>query len=148
METHYPFSQVMRVRYRDTDAQGHLYFANYMVYADEVAGEFMTDLGHDWSSDAAGSMLVFTANINCDYHGECKFGDAVRVSVAYRRLGRSSAELGFALHMEDGGAALASGTITQVFVDPQTRRSCPIPGAIRAAVLQRQPELASASEPA
>ena len=33
-----PFSDVVKVRYSDTDAQGHLYFANYLVYADEVLG--------------------------------------------------------------------------------------------------------------
>ena len=29
-----PFSDTVRVRYSDTDAQGHLYFANYLVYAE------------------------------------------------------------------------------------------------------------------
>ena len=73
---------------------------------------------------------------------------SVRVSVGYTRLGNSSAVMGFELHNEATGEALAKGQITQVFVDPATRGSTPIPDVFRAAVTARQPELASAPEPA
>lgn len=40
-----PYSDAIQVRFSDTDAQGHLCFANYLVYADEVAGVYMESLG-------------------------------------------------------------------------------------------------------
>ena len=45
MTTQLPFSDTVKVRYRDLDAQGHLYFANYLVYGDEVLGAYMEKLG-------------------------------------------------------------------------------------------------------
>jgi hypothetical protein len=45
MSTNLPYSDLVRVRFSDTDAQGHLYFANYLVYADEVVGHYMEELG-------------------------------------------------------------------------------------------------------
>jgi len=136
-----PFSDTVRVRYSDTDAQGHLYFANYMVFADEVAGHYMEELGYRALNPRTAPALIFTVNINCDYLEECGAGDLVQVSVGYERLGRSSAVLAFRLRNQVSGVELARGAITQVFTDPETRRSCAIPGSFRSAILARQPEL-------
>lgn len=137
-----PYSDTMRVRFSDTDAQGHLYFANYMVYADEVAGHYMEALGYSAMNPKEAPALIFTVNINCDYLEECKSGDAVRVFVGYEKLGRSSAVLAYELRHGATESTLARGSITQVFVDPETRKSCAIPSAFRSAILSRQPGLA------
>lgn len=125
-------SERIKVRYRDTDAQGHLYFANYLVYADEATGAMMSRLGFNWIDPAQAPCLVFTANINCDYLHECRMDDTVRVDVGYQRLGNTSATLGFTMHEERAGTLLVRGTLTQVFVDRNTRRPCPIPAEVRA----------------
>jgi acyl-CoA thioester hydrolase len=137
-----PFRDTLRVRYSDTDAQGHLYFANYLVFADEVAGHYMADLGYDAMRPRDAPALIFTVNVTCDFIDECRSGDQLRVAVGYRRLGRTSAELAWEISLDASGALLARGAITQVFVDHQTRKSCPIPRAFREAILLRQPELA------
>ena len=38
---------------------------------------------------------------------------------------------------------MAKGSLTQVFVNPKTRKSIPIPEFYRKALIQRQPELQS-----
>ncbi len=136
------YSDTLAVRYSDVDAQGHLYFANYLIYADEVAGHYMESLGLAVMNTAQAPCFFFTANITCDYVGECSAGQRVEVSVAYRRLGNSSAELAFQLVNREAGALLARGSITQVFVDKGTRRPCPIPAAYRNAMVKAQPALA------
>ena len=144
MPSKLPFSRVIKVRYSDVDAQGHLYFANYMVYADEITGQYMEDLG--WIIDPAGApSLVFTVTINCEYVDECVASDEVRVCVGYTRLGNSSADVSYELYRDDSDVLLSRGTITQVFVDKQTRESYPIPAAFRSAIVARQPELAGAA---
>ncbi|MEQ8514715.1 MAG: thioesterase family protein [Chromatocurvus sp.] len=135
-------SETIKVRFRDTDAQGHLYFANYLVYADEAAGAFMSTLGFNWVDPQQAPCLVFTANINCDYLQECRMDDLVRVDVGYQRLGNTSAALGFAMHEEKSATPLARGTITQVFTDRQTRRPCPIPETLRQRLIAAAPALA------
>ena len=137
-----PHSTTFQVLYRDTDAQGHLYFANYMVYGDEAAGFYMEELGFSYAELSTSPTLTFTVNINCDFLDECRIYDTVRVFVGYQRLGNASAELAFELYNDETGAALARGVITQVFVDRETRKSSAIPADFRAAILARQPELA------
>jgi acyl-CoA thioester hydrolase len=137
-----PYSNTVRVRFSDTDAQGHLYFANYMVYADEVAVHYMEELGFSALNPKNAPALIFTVNINCDYLEECKSGDTVQVSVGYKKLGRSSAVLAYELKNDATGVALARGSITQVFVDHETRKSCEIPQEFKTAIVSRQPDLA------
>ncbi len=128
------YDEIIRVRFRDTDSQGHMFFANYLVFADEVVGNYLSTLGFDWSDPESMPCFVFTANVTCDYIHECKAGDEVRVSVNYERLGNTSATIGFRLTRVSDEQALASGGFTQVFVDPATRKPTPVPERVREAI--------------
>jgi len=124
----------MKVRYRDTDSQGHMFFANYLVFADEVCGNYMRTLGFDWSDPEALPTFVFTANANCDYVHECLAGDEIAVEVAYNRIGNTSATLGYAMYRVADRELLAKGGFTQVFVDRESRKPTPVPQAVREAM--------------
>lgn len=141
IESKLPFNDTVKVRFSDMDAQGHLYFANYMVYADEVIGAYMEELGLGALNPQKAPCLIFTVNINCDYLDEIGGNGEVGVYAGYSRLGNSSADVVFELYNNANGTLLAKGGLTQVFVDPGTRKSMPIPGFFKAGILERQPEL-------
>ena len=132
------YSDLVRVRFSDTDAQGHLYFANYLVYADEVVGHYMEELGFSAMDPARAPCFIFTVNLSCSYLDECRAFDTVRVCVGYSRLGNSSADVSFELYHDASGTLLARGSFTQVFTDKHTRKSTPIPEAFRQAIIARQ----------
>lgn len=136
-----PFNEIVKVRFSDLDAQGHLYFANYLVYGDEVLGAYMEELGLNIMNSHAAPCLIFTVNIHCDYLNEIAGNSEINVYTGYNRLGKSSAEAAFELYNNSDGILLAKGGLTQVFVDPQTRKSMPIPTFYRDAVFNRQPDI-------
>ncbi|MEH6517214.1 MAG: thioesterase family protein [Halioglobus sp.] len=136
-----PHSDIMKVRFSDVDAQGHLYFANYMVFADEILGFYMEELGYSGMNPQQAPCFIFTVKINCEYVDEVKAFDNVRVYVGYSRLGNSSADAAFELYNDATDTLLARGGLTQVYVDKDTRKSTPIPPNFRAAIISRQPEL-------
>ena len=141
MPSQLPFSESVKVRFSDLDAQGHLYFANYLIYGDEVLGAYMEALGLNIMDPLIAPCLIFTVNIHCDYVNEIGGNSEVEVAVGYSRLGRSSADAVFELYNSADGVLLAKGGVTQVFVDPKTRKSISIPEFYRANILQRQPLL-------
>ena len=141
MTSQLPFSEIVKVRFRDLDAQGHLYFANYLVYGDEVLGAYMEELGLNIMDPLIAPCLIFTINIHCDYISEIRANSKVKVSVGYSRLGTSSADAVFELYNSADGILLAKGGLTQVFVDPKTRKSIPIPAFYKTNILERQPKL-------
>lgn len=136
-----PFSEIVKVRFRDMDAQGHLYFANYMVYADEILGAYMEELGLGAMNPHTSPCLIFTVNIRCEYFSEIAGNGEVNVCVGYDRLGNSSADAVFELYNDANKELLAKGGLTQVFVDPKSRKSMPIPPFFKAGILRQQPEL-------
>jgi acyl-CoA thioester hydrolase len=141
MTSSLPFCQTITVRYRDLDAQGHLYFANYLVYVDEVVGAYSEALGLDVMDRKRAPCMIFTVNIHCDYLNEVTGNNQINVCTGYKRLGNSSAEVVFELYNKDDGILLAKGGLTQVFIDAKTRKSIPIPSFYRKAIINRQPDL-------
>lgn len=137
-----PYQALMTVRYRDTDSQGHMYFANYLVLADEALGGYWRSLGWAMEDMDSAPCLTFAVNANIDWLAECLAYDELRVSLGFSRLGNSSADTAFELYNQRTEALAARGTLTHVFVDRETRKSCPIPAEFRAAIIERQPELA------
>ncbi len=136
-----PFSEIVKVRYSDLDAQGHLYFANYLVFGDEVLGAYMEHLGLSIMDPLSAPCLIFTVNIHCDYLNEIAGNSEIAVYAGYGRLGKSSADAVFELYNNADGTLLAKGCLTQVFVDPKTRQSMPIPAFYRENILEQQQEL-------
>ena len=79
----------IKVRFADTDANGHTYFGSYLVLADEVVSEYLEQVG--WDAGPDGDFLTFTANANIDFVGECLAWDILDVSCSdtlSRRLTR------------------------------------------------------------
>ncbi len=137
-----PYRGTIKVRFADTDANGHAFFANYLVFADEVLGEYWGELGLDVSDVVGQDFLTFTVNANIDFLGESLAGDTLEVEVKSERIGNSSVVIGFSLRNLRTEELTGRGSFTYVFVDKQTRKSCPIPAHFRAALIDRHPDLA------
>ena len=137
-----PYRGNIKVRFADTDANGHAFFGNYFVFADEVLGEYWSELGLDVADVVNPDFLTFTVNANMDFLGESVAGDMLEVEVAAERVGHSSIVIGFEMHNQRTGEMAGKGSFTYVFVDKATRKSCPIPADFKASILTRHSELA------
>ena len=72
-----PYRGQIKVRFADTDANGHAFFGNYFVFADEVLGEYWSELGLDVADVVNPDFLTFTVNANMDFLGESLAGDTL-----------------------------------------------------------------------
>ena len=130
----------IKVRFADTDANGHTYFGSYLVLADEVVSEYLGQVG--WDAGPDGDFLTFTANANIDFVGECLAWDILDVSCSFTTLGNSSCTLAFEMLNTTTNEIATRGSFVYVFVDKETRKSRPIPQQIRDSIIAAQPELA------
>ncbi|MCH1492256.1 MAG: acyl-CoA thioesterase [Luminiphilus sp.] len=137
----FPYTGAQKIRFADTDANGHTYFATYLILADEVSGEYWAELGWDFNEIHQQPTLTFTVNANIDFISECLGADWVDVGVRFSRLGNSSLTLEWEMTNRRTGETAARGSFVSVFVDKADRKSCPIPSELREAILARQPEL-------
>ena len=139
----FPYTGSIKVRFADTDANGHTYFGSYLVLADEVSSEYWAELGWDFAELHEHPYLSFMVNSNIDFVSECLAGDMLSVGVRFSRLGNSSVTLEWEMTKQRTDNLAAKGTFTSVFVDRSTRRSTPVPAVFRERLLARQPELAA-----
>ena len=130
----------IKVRFADTDANGHTYFGSYLVLADEVVSEYLEQVG--WDAGPDGDFLTFTANANIDFVGECLAWDILDVSCSFTRLGNSSCTLEFEMLNTTTHEIATRGSFVYVFVDKETRKSRLIPQQVRDSIIAAQPELA------
>jgi len=128
-----PFVYTMRVRFRDTDMQGHVYFGNYFVFCDEALGAYMRAVGVPWQDMVKSGTDMFYVNATCDYLGSARFEEDVHIETRISRIGASSFTSSFVIR-NDRDETLAKASVTSVCVDPESREKVTVPVAFREAV--------------
>lgn len=128
-----PFVFTIPVRFADTDAQGHMYFANYLTFCDEAFAAYMRHINYPWQSLIAEGVDMFYVASKCDYRGSAKFEMLLHIEVRTARIGTSSVTTAYTVRAPDG-ATLAEVELTSVCVDPHTRKPVPVPQRFRDAV--------------
>lgn len=123
----------MQVRYRDTDAQGHVYFGKYLEFCDEAYSAYMREIGVPYQDMVDGGTDVFYASAACDYLGSARFEDTIHIEARVTKIGNTSITSQFEIRSDDG-QPLARATLTSVCVDPTTRRKARVPDTFRNAV--------------
>lgn len=127
------FSLPLRVRYADTDAQGHVYFANYLTYADEALSAWMRHLG--WPNDRVtglGVDFVF-ADAHVRYRERALFEELLHIHVGLERIGNSSMTTRFVVMRET--TLLAEGSLVQVCLRLPERTPVRVPDPLRDSLL-------------
>jgi acyl-CoA thioester hydrolase len=130
----YRFYHPIRVRYADTDAQGHVFFGNYLTFFDEAFSGYFRTIGFAWTNLADMGLDTYHVSVHCDYKGSALFEDILHVHARISRIGKSSFTLDCAIYKKDSDELIASGYITAVIVNPETRKPARVPDEIRDAV--------------
>lgn len=125
------FSHPLRVRYADTDAQGHVYFANYLTYADEGLSAWMRHLGLPYEVVVELGVDFVFADAHVRYRERALFEDLLHVHVGLLRLGRTSVVTRFEVVRAADEVLLAEGELVQVCLRMPERVKCPVPADIR-----------------
>jgi acyl-CoA thioester hydrolase len=122
--TDYPSRSYDKLRYGDTDRQGHVNNAVFSTFFETGRVELVFNTLRPEME--AGKTLVI-ARIELDFVGEVVWPGTVDVGSGITRIGRSSIALEQALFQE--GKLVARAVSVVVLTDPATRRSTPLPEA-------------------
>ena len=127
------FYHPIQVRYADTDAQGHVFFSNYLTYFDESHAAYLRAIGVPWSRLKELGLDSYHVSAQCDFRGSASFEDMLHVYGQMTRIGNSSYTMDFAIYKAGGDQLIASGQITAVIVSRDTRQPTRVPNEIRKA---------------
>jgi acyl-CoA thioester hydrolase len=116
-----------KLRYADTDRQGHVNNAKFATFLESGRVAFLYDPAAPLAP--AGCEFVI-ARLAIDFRAELRWPGTVDIGSVIVAVGRSSLTVGQGLFVGDGCAATAESVI--VLTDATTRRSTAIPPALRA----------------
>jgi acyl-CoA thioester hydrolase len=122
----YPVKSYDKLRYGDTDRQGHINNAVYATFYETGRIEALQAAGLPLLSD---EFSIVTARITIDYVREVFWPGTVEIGTAIKAVGRSSMTLHQALFQN--GVCVSTADSVVVLVSNTTHRSTPIAEAMR-----------------
>ena len=125
------FSERLRVRWAEIDAQKIVFNGHYLMYFDTAVAGYWRALAMPYAETMAqlgGDMFVRKATV--DYFGSARYDDVLDVAMRCGRIGSSS--MLFIGAVFRANRLLVSCELVYVFADPHTQTSKPVPPALRA----------------
>lgn len=120
----FPSRTYDKVRYADTDRQGHVNNASFATFCETGRVEIL--FNPDRPLYPPGTAFVI-ARLVLDFRAEIRWPGTVDIGTRVERIGRSSFTLSQALFQ--AGRLVATAETVIVLMDDETRRSAPLPPA-------------------
>jgi acyl-CoA thioester hydrolase len=134
MSDKFKFYSPVKVRYVETDAQGHVFFGHYYTYFDIAMMEYMQATGYSYQDLLADGMDLLYVESLCRHHAPAYYDEVLNVHARIGNIGSSSLTWEFSIHKDASDQLVATGHIVAVNVDKETRRPMKVPEALRRAV--------------
>ncbi len=127
----FPFAHRQRVRFGETDTQGVVYYANYLLYAEVGRVAYLRALGIVYDRDFLGKGTDFTiGEARVRYRAPLRFDDEYDIKVRVGDIRHSSWAFEYAIDRADGTHCAEASTI-QVMIDRATNKATRIPDDLR-----------------
>ncbi|MEF8840363.1 MAG: acyl-CoA thioesterase [Haloarculaceae archaeon] len=125
-----------RVRFAETDAQGIVFYGEYLTFMDEAFSAFVEAVGYPYGSFEERGWDIHVVNVDIDYHASAEFADELVNGMRVSAIRHSSIEFDWVCRHRDGGH-VASGGVTHVAVDGDGE-TVRVPDGFREAVVEFQ----------
>ena len=117
--------------YRDTDAGGIVFHANYLAFMEQARTEFLNALGFNVAELASRESVMFIVHrANLAFLRPARLNDQIEITAAPTRIGR--VRVVFQQQVNRGAERLVDGEIQLACVDPRSFKPIALPNAMRA----------------
>ena len=101
----------IRVRYKDTDRLGVVYYGNYLTFFEVGRAELMRDLGYPYSRLEAEGFTLVVAEASAKYHGNVGYDALVTVKTTITDLRGARMRFDYQVLSEDGNLLVTGHTV-------------------------------------
>lgn len=107
----------LRVRYKDTDQMGVVYYANYFIWFEVGRSDFFRAMGMDYKYLEQNEIFLPVVEAYCRYKYPARYDDLLRITTRLNFL--QEVKLGFKYEITDAEreTLLAWGQTTHAFVN-------------------------------
>jgi acyl-CoA thioester hydrolase len=126
------------VRFEETDAQGVVFYGNYVTFQDEAFTAYLEAIGYPYETLREADWNVHVVHVDLDYREPATFRDRLHNAIRVDAIRDSSIEFEYECRSDDG-SLLAEGGLVHVAVD-EAGEPTRVPEAFREAVVEFQAE--------
>ncbi len=127
-----PVTYRRKVRYSDTDAQGHVFNVNYFTYFDDAITDYREVAEGIAGVDSRYEIVL--ARAESDFLSSAKLGEKLATTVTVERVGNTSITFALEVVKEESGKVVVKGKEIYVVVSSETMRPIAVPPPLRAAI--------------
>ena len=101
----------IRVRYKDTDRMGVVYYGNYLTYFEVGRAEYMRAIGYPYAElEGKGSALA-VIEASAKYHANVGYDELIIVKTSVKDIGRVRLRFDYEICTQDGTVLVTGYTI-------------------------------------
>ncbi|MEJ2264952.1 MAG: thioesterase family protein [Anaerolineales bacterium] len=130
----YRFSTPLRVRFNETDAQGHVNFAWYLNYFDVALIEYLRALGYSYNDMLEEGFDMLYIDAHTAYKSAAYFDEILQVRCRVGKIGNTSLRFDFQVFDDAGEREVAVGEIVVVIAERDTYQKTPVPDRLRESI--------------
>jgi acyl-CoA thioester hydrolase len=124
------FETRVRVRYADTDADGVVYYANYLAFFEVARVEWLRALGHPIPRILEQGIILPVVEARIRYLRPARVDDLLTVRATLVSIGPASFAFDYEVLREDG-LLLVTGWTRLAVCERDSARACAMPGWMR-----------------
>lgn len=110
-----------RVDYSETDQQGVVYHARYLVWLDVARTEHLRVTGMSYREMEASGFQLMVSELSIRYRKSARYDDPIRVRTWVRAIDSRRVTFGYAVEHDETGLLLATATTDLFVLDPKQR---------------------------
>jgi len=124
----YRFFSTAKVRFCETDANGHMSHVATILYMEQARCEYMNELGLlDRERMLEERKSFYLVSQSVVYKSQAHFNDELKIYMKVSRIGRSSIDMDYILFDEQESKVVSTGESTMVYVDTATQKGTNLP---------------------
>lgn len=139
----FPFTTQIRVRFAETDAQGVVNNASYLVWFEVARVEYLERFAGGYPALREHGVEAFVTEAHLRLHAPVRFDD--RLTLSARCTDVRGARFRFEYLLERNGERVAEGWTAHACVDARTHRPTRVPDWLAEAISRAEPPSRSAS---
>lgn len=134
----FKFHTPIRVRFNETDLQGHVNFGHYLFYFDVAVTEYLKAIGYTYDRMREEGIDMLYLESQARYLSSAYFDETLNIHTRIGHIGNSSMRFEFQVFAAGDGRAVAEGRINVVMVERESHKKMRVPESLRQAVAHHE----------
>ena len=134
MHEPFKFFTPVRVRFNETDLQGHTNFGHYLFYFDMGVTDYLKKIGYSYQHMTEDQVDMLYLESHARYLSSSYFDETLNIHTRIGHIGHSSMRFEFVAIAATDGRAVAEGHIAVVMIEHGTRQKIRVADQLREAV--------------